>query len=476
MRFPGFIGPSYLARSVNVDCQRCVNMYPEKHEVGGAKEGEVMCLIGTPGKLLKLTLAAGVVRGIYTASNGRVFAVGANKLYEISSTFVATELGTLNTTSGSVSMSDNGLHLVIVDGPNGYKFEFGTNIFANVIDPNFMGANFVTFQDGYFIFNKPSTGQFYISGLNDTTIDPLDFASSEGSPDPLVSIISVNRNIWALNEKTTEIFFNSGNADFPFQRVEGGFVNIGIAARFSVASDGENIFWLGQNTSGKGIVYMAQGYNPQRISTHAIEFAIQGYSDFSDATAFCYQMDGHRFYILNFPTANRTWCFDLSTGLWHERAYTNMGLLGRDRANYHTFGHGIHLIGDYENGKIYELSYDYNLDDGQYITRKRVAPHISSDGERVFHSEIKLDMETGVGLDGIQQGTDPQIMLKFSDDGGHSWSNEKWTTAGKIGRHKYRAEWRRLGSSRDRVYDITITDPVKVVLIGAELEIMKGAS
>lgn len=476
MRLPAFIGPSYQLRSVNIDCQRSVNLYPEKHELGTGKEQEAFSLHGTPGLLLKLTLAQSPVRALYTASNGNVYAVGGNKLYSINSSFEATERGTLSTSSGEVSIADNGIDMVLVDGANGYYFTFGNSTFNTITDDDFLGANIVQYQDGYFIFNKPNSGQFYISGLNSTSIDPLDFALSEGNPDNLVGHISVHRELWMFNEKTTEVFFNSGNADFPFERLEGGFIEHGCAARFSIAKMNNTVFWLGKSETGTGIIYMANGYSPQRISTHAVEQAIQGYSDFSDAKAFCYQQEGHAFYVINFPTADTTWVYDTSTGAWHERTYTNDGVQERHRADVYSFGHDTHLVGDYENGKIYAFSLSTYDDDGEPITRLRVAPHITAGLARVTFHKFQLDMETGVGLDGITQGTDPQAMLQFSDDGGHKWSNEKWVSFGSIGARRARAIWRRLGLSRDRVFKIKITDPVKVVLIGAEIDVERMAS
>lgn len=447
-----------------------MNLYCERHEIGNGKEQEAFSLHGTPGLLLKLTLPTSPIRGIYTASTGSVYAVGGNKLYSISTAFVATERGTLSTSSGQVSIADNGIDLVIVDGQNGYKLTFGSNTFAAITDEDFVGADIVAFQDGYFIFNKPNSGQFYISGLNDTTIDELDFATSEGNPDNIVGHISVHRELWMFNEKTTEIFYNSGDADFPFARLEGGFIEFGCGARFSIAKMNNTVFWIGKNEAGTGIVYKAQGYQPQRISTHAVEQAIQGYADFSDATAFCYQQEGHNFYVLNFPSADTTWVFDDTTGLWHERAFTNDGVLERHRANFYTFGHDIHLVGDHETGKIYKLDPETYTDDGAAITRLRIAPHLTSGLKRVTFHKFQLDMETGVGIDGSGQGDNPQAMMEFSDDGGHTWSNEIWTSFGAIGARNARAIWRRLGTSRDRVFSITITDPVKVVLIGAEME------
>lgn len=469
MRFPGFIGPSYTLESVNVDCQRCINLYPKINELGKGKEGEVACLVGTPGLSTLATLATSPTRGGYTATNGRCFVVGGNKLYELSSAWVATERGTLNSSEGMCSFADNGTDLVLIDGDDGYYLTFSSNSFAVITDPDWLGASSLTYQDGYFIFTKPDSGQFFYSDLNSTGIQE-DAQTSEGSSDNLVACISDHRDLWMFNEKTAEVYFNSGG-DLLFERVQGAFIEHGCAAKGSVAKANNTVFWLGRDKDGSGVVYMAKGYQPQKISTHAVDLAIQGYGDVSDATAYTYQENGHYFYCLNFTEANTTWVFDSTTNLWHERVYSNEGRFERHRANWHTFAFSTHIVGDYENGKIYKLSSAVYTDAGDEIVRRRVAPHISNGMKYVFYNAFQLDMEPGVGLDGTTQGTDPQVMLQFSDDGGHQWSNEKWVGFGKIGQRKARALWRRLGRSRDRVFRITISDPVKVVLIGAEITI-----
>jgi Phage stabilisation protein len=469
MRFIGFIGPSYTLRSRNVDCQRCINLYPELNEIGTGKEKEVASLVATPGLQLLATYGSGPVRGLYTASNGMLFVVSGNKFYAVSSIWTAVQLGTLNTSSGPVSMVDNGLQLVVVDGLYGYRLAMDTSTFAQILDPDFVGADQVTYQDGYFIFNKPNSQFFYHSDLNSTDIDALDFHAVEGNPDNVVAVVSDHRELWVFGETTTEVFFNSGEADSVFQRIQGAFIEHGCAAAFSVVKMNNTTFWVGKDDQGGGLVYMAQGYQPQRISTLAVETAIQSYGDISTARGYSYQENGHNFYVLNFPTARTTWVFDTSTNLWHERCYNNQGTLERHRADCHAYAYATHVVGDYESGKVYALSQSTYTDNGVEIMRRRVAPHISEGLTRIpFHS-FQLDIEAGTGLDGVGQGTDPQVILRWSDDGGHTWSNEKWTSFGKIGQRKKRAIWRRLGQSRDRVFEVTTSEPVKVVFIGAEI-------
>lgn len=472
MRFPGFVGPSYKLRSVNVDAQRCINLYPEVNEMGRGKSAEVASLVGTPGLSLLVSLGNSPSRGLYTASNGILYAVAGNSLYKISSSWVATKLGELTTNVGQVSMADNGITLFCVDGSNGYEVTLATDAFVQTSDVDFQAADQVVFQDGYFIFNRANSNQFFFSGLNATTFDALDIIASEGNPDDIVGIISDHRDLYVFNENTTEVYYNAGSSQV-FERTQGAFIEHGCASRWSIQKMNNKVFWLGRDDKGQGLVYMAQGLTPQRISTHAVENAISGY-DLSTCVAYTYQQEGHNFYAINFTSANTTWVYDATTNLWHERTYLDNGQEERHLANTHAFAYGKNAVGDYRNGNIYAFDLDTYTDNGSEIVRRRVAPHISADEDRVFYKTFELDLETGVGADGGGQGSDPLAVLQFSDDGGSSWSNEKYAGFGKIGERKARCIWRRLGASRDRVFRVTISEPVKVAIIGAEIDIMKG--
>jgi hypothetical protein len=378
-------------------------------------------------------------------------------------------------------MADNGLQLVVVDGngtSGGYQLTLADNTFAQITDPNFLGADLVTFQDGYFIFNKPSSQEFYISPLNAVTpFNALAIGSKSGSPDNLVGQIACNQNLYLFGSQSTEVYYDSGDTPMPFSRIQGAVLNVGCAAKFTIAKLGSQVYWVGGDDTGVGIVYKMQGYQQQRISTPAIESIIRsiGTTNLASARAWTYQQSGHLFYCLNLPTTNSTWVYDASTGLWHERAYLGSWSLERHRADCSAVAYGLNVVGDYANGNIYSLDVSTYTDNGTSIVRLRAAPHISKDLVRLFHSRFQLDMETGVGLSS-GQGSDPQAILEWSDDGGHTWSNEHWASFGAIGNTKTRVNWRRLGRSRDRVYRIKISDPVKVTLIGAEIEFEEGAA
>lgn len=476
-RFTGFIGPSYTSQSVNVDCQRTVNLFPEVNPLGTGKEKEVASLVPSPGLKLLLTLPQSPLRGLWRGSNELLYAVAGNALYLVSSTFTYTALGTLLTATGPVSMADNGLQLVVVDGPNGYQLTLSNNTFAQILDANFFGANQVAFQDGYFIFNKPGADVFYISPLNAVTpFSALQSAVSEGSPDNVVGLIDNLQSLFVFNTQTIEVFYDSGDT-FPFSRIQGALIAVGCVGAFTIQKLSNVIYWLGQDESGFGIVYRAQSYQPERISTPAIEAVIRslGSTAAAAARAWSYQQGGHQFYCLNIPGSSATWVYDASTGLWHERTYLALWGQERHRAECHATAYGMNIVGDYQNGNLYQLDPDTLTDNGTSISRERVAPHISENMTRHFHHEFQLDMEVGVGTV-TGQGQDPQVVMRYSDDGGHTWSSERFASIGAIGNTKTRITWRRLGQSRDRVYHVKITDPVKTVLIGAQLDVEAAAS
>lgn len=465
------LGSSYVARSVNAADSRMVNLFPEIVPEAGK---EAAWLQRAPGLRLLLNIGTGPIRGLWTFG-GYGYAVSGTQLYKIDSNWTATLIGPVSGT-GPVSMADNGSQLFIACNGLSYIYTAATNTLSAINDPDFPGAVTVGFLDGYFVFNEPNSQKIWVTALNDgTSIDPLDFASAEGNPDNVVSLIVDHREVWVFGTNSTEVWYNAGQPDFPLLRVQGAFNEIGCKAPYSVAKLDNTIFWLGADARGQGIVYKAKGYTGERISTHAVEWQIQQYTDMSDAVGYTYQQDGHAFYVLNFPTANTTWVFDVATGAWHERAAWEIpGIFARHRGNCQmSFSNEI-AIGDYQNGNIYAFDLNVYADNGQtqrWLRSWRALPTGQNDLKRTAQHSLQLDCETGVGLVS-GQGVNPQVMLRWSDDGGHTWSNEHWRPMGAIGEFGLRTIWRRLGMTmkiRDRVYEVSGSDPVKIAIVGAEL-------
>lgn len=465
------LGAAYVARSINAANDRCINLYPESIPQGGK---EVAYLQRCPGLRLLGTAGTGPIRGAWTFG-GYGYLASGNELYKIASDWSATKIGDISG-SGPVSMSDNGTQLFVACNPNGYIYNASTLVFSQITDPDFAGAVTVGYIDGFFVFNQPSSQVFWVTSLLDgTSISPLDFASAEGSPDGLVSLMVDHREIWLFGTNSVEVWYNAGGADFPFQRIQGAFMELGCAAPYTPAKLDNSLFWLGSDARGNGMVYRANGYTGQRISTHALEYAIQGYSTISDAIGYTYQQDGHSFYVLIFPTAGKTWCYDVATSLWHERAGFSNGSFTRHLSNCQMNFNNEIVVGDYANGNFYAFDLGTYADNGatqKWLRSWRAIPTGQNNLKRTAQHSLQLDCESGVGLDGITQGTDPQVVLRWSDDGGHTWSNEHSRSMGAIGETGRRVIWRRLGMTtklRDRVYEVSGTDPVKVAIMGAEL-------
>jgi len=603
------LGGAYVARSVNAAANRMVNLFPEVVPEGGK---EAAFLQRCPGLRLVATVGDGPIRGMWKFGDFLYVASGG-KLYRVDGNFAVTELGLING-SGPVSMADNGIQLFVACNPSAFIYNANTGVFAQVTDPDFPGAVTVGYLDSYFVFNEPNSQRVWVTSLLDgTAIDPLDFASAEGNPDNIVSLMVDHREVWLFGNNTVEVWYNAGLADFPLARIEGAFMETGCLAPYSVAKLDNSVFWLGSDARGNGIVYRNQGYNAQRVSTHAIEWQIQQYGVLSDAIGYSYQQDGHSFYVLTFPTAQATWVFDVATGAWHERAYWDNVQYRRHRSNCQANFAGQVLVGDWENGRVYAFDPEVYQDNGEaqrWLRSWRALPTGQNTLKRTAHHALQLDCESGpytqrlikianfgnpftalsvsewtgvatvpselngdlsmvsfsffgfayayivisstpnipvsvnfkmfrftgssnstISMKGgispndnsffeyqtavsgdfgnvfltytpttpntyitfrLQDATttfgaflqyfnateinafqgDPKVMLRWSDDGSHTWSNEHWASMGKLGEYGKRVIWRRLGMTtklRDRVYEVSGTDPVKIAIMGAEL-------
>jgi hypothetical protein len=466
------LGSSYVARSVNAADARMVNLFPEIVPEAGK---EPAFLNRAPGLKLEFTAGFGPIRGLWVLGSN-MYVVSGTQLYKVTPAYVVTLIGSV-TGTGPVSMADNGTQLFVACNGPSYIYNATTDVFQQITDGDFPGAVTVGYLDGYFVFNEPNSQKIWVTALLDgTSVDPLDFASAEGSPDGVVGIIVDHGQLWVYGTNSIEVWYNSGNADFPFTRIPGAFNELGCAAAYSLAKMDNGLFWLGKDARGQGIVYRANGYSGQRISTHAVEWHIQQYGDLSDTIGYTYQQDGHSFYVLIFPTADTTWVYDVATQAWHERAGFANGEFTRHRSNCQAFFGTKVMVGDYQNANIYSFDLDDYSDNGsiqKWLRSWRALPTGQNNLKRTAHHSLQLDCESGTGLN-LGQGSDPEVMLRWSDDGGHTWSNEHWVSIGKIGEYYRRAIWRRLGMTmklRDRVYEVSGTDPVKIAIMGAELMI-----
>jgi len=398
------LGGYAVARSVNAADNRLMNLYPEATPEGGKSSG---FLTRCPGYKYVSDVGSGPIRGLWTFG-GFLYVVSGVELYKVDGDWVATLLGTVSG-SGPVSMSDNGDQLFVACNPRSYTYSVASNTFAEITDPDFPGAVTVGFINGYFVFNEPNSQKVWITSYQDgASVDPLEFSFTDANPDNLLSLV-VNRNeIWMFGTTSTEVWYYSGDIDFPLARIQGAFNEIGCAAPYSVAKLDNTVFWLGSDPRGNAMVYKAAGYGAQRVSTHGIQKVLQGYQFDGDAIGYSYQQEGHTFYVLTFPSANATWVFDAATNEWHERGSWKQGRYNRHRSNCQANFNNTIVLGDFQYGKLYEFDLEYYKDDvgtQRWVRSWRALPPNANNLNRTAHHSLQVELETGTADIVITQPT-----------------------------------------------------------------------
>lgn len=462
----GLVGPSYDQRSLPFDAQRTINLFPIMDESGK----DVSSLYGTAGLLEFTSAGAGSIRGGFKSQKTeRVFFISGSELFEIGSAGATTNRGSLLGSSGQISICEGLTQLAICDGDKLYSFTYSTDVFAVVSDGDFPSSvGYVSNVDGYFIVSENGSGRFYKSAVNDcSSWAALDYATAESNTDLLVAPIAAIGQLWLFGDITTEVWTNTGASSFPFSRISGAIMQMGLLAKHSAIEIDNSVFWVGKDKFGYGMVLRADGFSPKRISTTPIEKRIQAAPYPSEIYSWAYQDEGHLFYVLNGGGLETSLVYDLTTQQWHERAFLNSaGLFEQHLASCHVSAFEKHLVGSRINGKIYELSLDYYDDNGEEIVRERTYTHLIDEGRRVRYNALEIGLETGVG----SATTEPVVSLQLSKDGARTWSD--WFTGGfgKLGEYQTRVIFRRLGIADIMTFRIRITDKVKVAITGSYLK------
>ncbi len=479
---------AYEARSAIADAQKCINLYSEKNPKDSPFP---FTNYPTPGTVIETTATTpGEVRAVYTASNGNLYVVVDDTAYYVDGSYVWSVLGTLTTSTGFVSIKDNTLAAVIVDGTSfAFVINLADNSWNSMSATNFYAADVVDYMDTYLVFNRKGTNQFFFSLSNadysmfvgGTAFDPLDIAAKTGSNDNIVTLRVMHRELWLVGEKSSEVWFDAGAADFAFQAMPGAFVEHGCSAAGSIAKYDLSLYWLGRDSSGQNVVFQGSQYRAAVISTKPIDREIATYTDVSDAIGFTYLQEGHVFYVLTFPSANVTWVLDVFEERWHRRSWTDdNGGVNRWRANcFATYGRKL-LVGDFENGNLYSLDLDTYFDnwdgeEGDPIIRTRSFPHVTEENDRLIHKNFILAMEVGNKMSNATNDND-QVSLRWSDNAGRSYGDAVLQSLGDTGNYIASMQWNRLGLARDRVYEVSWSAPVKTSIQGAYLEVIKAAT
>ena len=454
MRIP-FGSEAYQHASLPFSAQRMVNCYLEPAPAGAKSPAAV---VSSHGVTEWTTIGTGTVRG-GVVRNDSLFVVVGTKLYSVSSSGTGTELGDIPG-SGYVGMATDETNVMLVTGGLGYYYN-GTSV-AQITDSDFPAvSDWVAVIDGYFVVAEADSGRFYVStNRSPDSWDALDFSTAEKYPDDIVSGIVDHGELVLLGKESGEVWYDSGNSDFPLDKTPSGHFEKGCLGSRSPAKVDNSVFFVGND----GIVYKLNGYTPQRISTYAIEQAIDAATD-KDFIGFTWIEGGHTFYGVK--SDDFAFAYDVSTNLWHERE--SFGLDSwRWAFALHCFNKWI--VGDSTSNALGQLDINTYTEFGDTMRFLCTSPSVSQDNARITHNRLELVFENGVGL-ATGQGSDPQAMLRYSNDGGRTWSSEKWRSIGAIGEYQSRAVWNRLGQARDRIYEVSITDPVRRTLILATTEL-----
>jgi len=496
MKRISLFGTGLFANSAVITRQQRLNCFFEFRKDG---DKEQIVIRGTPGTVGILELPSFPIRGWKVVSN-ILYVVAGLSLYKVLSNLTATIVGTFDSNStGSVSVSDNNVQLLIVDGVAGYIYTIITGTYAQsaldaagsfgkISDANFPnGTNSCTFMDGRLIVAKPNTREFYVSEFYDgtawTNIYSLPtYGTKDTNADLLIGVSAINGILTLFGTQTIEFWQNVGTSPLPFGRISGATRNVGLAALYSIAFIDDMQLFLGQNLyGGYSQVNLLQGFNLTRVSTDDVEHIIGNLPGhvWSDAVAFGYMLDGHKMYQITFPAADKSLLYDVTSDLWSE-LQSGVGLTGRHIAQLGITFNALNYVSDSSTGIIYKIDDEITTDNGLPIKRQLTTRHINMDGNRFAIDELYLDIETGgssiygqVGS-GVQygQGSDPQIMLQVSKDNGRTFGMERWKPMGKVGQYKSpRVMWNRLGASQDFVFQFTVTDPVLFVITGGSVKI-----
>lgn len=454
-------GLGLKGKSPNVTAQHRINCYVERliDELT-----EQTSIIASPGMDLFVgTLGDTPLRG-WIVVDTLLYVVHRGTFYSINNSGVTTSRGALSTTTGRVDMVSDGDVILVVDGTAGYTYTIASTTFATVGDADFPnGATTCTWQDGNFIVED---GMNFNISSDGSAWDALDFATAENAPDGIVRIISDHGQIVILGVDTTEFWANTGAADFPYAPVRGAAKEVGLAARWSLAKTDDSLTFLGKSKQGQVQVIRLNGYNPVPISTPELDAIINGYATVNDATGYAYMWNGHPMYRINFPTAGKSWEYDALSALWTER---QSGLSGaRHRGEMAIDFINKIRVSDYESGNIYTVNGDTYSENGTSFPMELTSRRVIGDYDPITIGRLFIDFETGVGL-ATGQGSNPQVMLRTSRDGGRTFDNEMWKTLGEIGEYKTRAEWDQLGQADSFVFKVRITDPVKRVMVNGGL-------
>ena len=492
----------YASPYYSIGREICHNMFLEFAQAVEAKTKYYLVKIAGLRRLSQTTAEnLGGCRGQITTGGGRTFGVYGNTLAEVLSNGDLSVKGTIGGSySSPVGMAENGFQMIIVDGFAGWIFDFVTSTLVRITDEFFPGNSegtaaptHVAYIDTYFAVNVPNSPDYYWSEsyyqrAHDNTVTdydpnepngywtPINSGKKIGKSDNIVALCNCNNYLWLFGSNSNEIHYDTGSADQLFARYEGAILNFGTQSKYSIATINNNVFWLGSDNSGTVGVFTNEGVQPKRVSTRGIEQMIESFAAYDDCIGFCYSQAGHTFYVMQFPTANRTFVYDLVTDAWHERTYldSNAGILSMWPGMFCTKNYGLTITGYVGNSAIFDTDVSYYQNDNPsdsgmtYIRCAKNTPILFSSGVMVRYDSVQiicnqvagLSVDTAAGV-----GRRPKVYLAYSNDTGITYNNTREAPLGAQGEYNNRSIVLACAAGRNRVFMVTMTDPVPFILV-----------
>ena len=437
------------------------NMFAEQQP---ADARNAVALLPTPGLSTFVNVGSGPIHAVNDDLPGVIFLVSGTHFYMVNpATLAATDLGDIGTPSGGFT-PDQRLYSIAV-GPTAAVVCSPPNAFVSAGPgapvaqitttwPSY-GASSVAFLDGYFAFTgQMSPSFFFITRLEDpSAVDALDFAALDGFPNAMTKVVSLGADLWFGGASGWEIWYDAGNADFPFRRRPNGLLQRTLGVAMSVARGDESIFWY----SADNRIYRTSGYQEQRISTHGVEASLST----GISSAYIYNQRGHVHYVLNL--GDRSLVYDCLTKVWHTASSAADGT-GPWRGKCCTANTGFPLIGDAAAGRLLQADPDLSTDLGVEPRRQVVLPPLYGGTKRAFCARLEVEMEVGT------VHSPPSVVLDWSDDGGITWDGGPRTMAvGSSSNYRTRVYTTRLGSFRQRVFRLTAQHALSVYAVDADI-------
>jgi len=471
-----FIGQAYENRSIPINCQKCINLYPEIESPDARTPISLQSVSGTK---LFLDFFGGQINGMhYNTKLELIFIVANREVFTVSETGVSSSKGILPG-DGLVAIADNGSQVGFALGDDYWVYDEPSDTLAQVktIGGDIIQASDITYQDGYFLLPITDTQKYFITGFtagvpDATLVDDLDFAEADASPDDIIGSLAVNGRVWFWGPNSYDTYYNSGAGLFPFTQIDSGnSQGYGLAGTFGKVLQDSMAYWA----SSDGRIYRSTGGLPQRISHHGIENSLRKYSTLTDVEASQWTENGHRFVAFSFPSGDQTWVFDATSQMWHERGTYSAETLPDNvkiwDSRFIQFAwNNRHIVGSRNRAKIGELDLELFTEYGETMKALRTSSIIHANQSSIFTTRLEMLMEVGR----TEQATEPKILLSWSDDGGVTYKNKVQGTLGKIGEYMHRIVWYKLGKSVNRVYKLEITDNVRRNIIEVDAEIGAG--